>query len=106
MSGFDFGNLGGLMQMAQQRMGDLKVHAAQLKCEGTAGGGQVKVVITGEQVVESVSIDGKAMYDKDLLEDLIRAATSDALRQLREEMAVKVKEMTGGLPIPPGFLPF
>ena len=106
MSGFDFGNLGGLMQMAQQRMGDLKTHAEQLRCEGTAGGGLVRVIITGDQVVESVHIDGKAMYDKDLLEDLVRAATSDALRQLREEMAVKVKEMTGGLPIPPGFLPF
>ena len=102
MSGFDFSNLGGLMQMAQQRMAELKTHAATVKCEGTAGGGMVRVVVTGEQKVESVHIDGKAMYDKELLEDLVRAATSDALRQVQIEMGDKIKGMTGGLPIPPG----
>lgn len=106
MSGFDFGNLGGLMQMAQQRMAELKGHAASVRCEGIAGGGMVKVVITGEQVVESVHIDGKAMYDKELLEDLVRAATSDALRKVQLEMSEKVKQLTGGLPIPPGLFGF
>lgn len=106
MSGFDFGNMGGLLQMAQQRMQDLKTHASQVKCEGTAGGGLVKVVITGEQVVESVQIDGKAMYDKDLLEDLVRAATADALRKVQIEMGEKMKQLTGGLPIPPGLFGF
>lgn len=106
MSGFDFSNLGGLMQMAQQRMQQLKDNAEKMRCEGTAGGDMVKVVVTGDYQVVSVQIDGKAMYDKELLEDLVRAATSDALQKVRLQLAEQVKQLTGGLPIPPGMMPF
>ena len=106
MSGFDFSNLGGLMQMAQQRMATLKENAEKMRCEGTAGGDMVKVVVTGDYQVVSVQIDGKAMYDKELLEDLTRAATNDALAKVKAQLAAQVKELTGGLPIPPGMMPF
>lgn len=106
MSGFDFSNLGGLMQMAQQRMAELKTQAEALRCEGSAAGGKVKVVISGDYQVHSVEIAGDAMYDKELLEDMVRAATNDALQSVRLELSQKVKAMTGGLPIPPGLMPF
>ena len=105
MSQFDFSNLGGLMQMAQQRMQNIKDQAAKTRCEGTAGG-MVRVVVTGEMEVVTVEIDGKAMYDKELLEDLVRAATNDAMRKARAQMAEHLKAATGGLPIPPGLMPF
>lgn len=105
MSGFDFSNLGGLMQMAQQRMAQLKTEAEALRCEGNAGG-KVKVVISGDYQVQSIEIAGDAMHDKELLEDLTRAAMNDALRNVQSELAQRVKGLTGGLPIPPGILPF
>ena len=80
MSGFDFNNMGGLMQMAQQKMQELKDGAEKLRCTGTAGGGLVKVTVSGSYQVLSVDIDPKAMGDRELLEDLVRAATSDALQ--------------------------
>lgn len=106
MSGFDFSNMGGLMQMAQQRMQQLKDNAEKLRCEGSAGGGLVKVTVTGDYQVLAVNIDPKAMDDRELLEDLVRAATADALQSVRLELAAQVKQMTGGLPIPPGLMPF
>lgn len=106
MSGFDFSNLGGLMQLAQQRMQQLKDNAEKLRCEGTAGGGLVKVVVSGDYQVQSVSIAPKAMGDRELLEDLVRAATADALGKVRLELAQQIKTLTGGLPIPPGLMPF
>ena len=106
MSQFDLGNLGGLLSMAQQRMQQLKDNAANTRCEGTAGGGLVTGVVTGANEVVSVQIDDKAMEDRELLEDLVRAATSDALRQAKAELADQIKQLTGGLPIPPGLMPF
>ncbi|MFT4627809.1 MAG: DNA-binding YbaB/EbfC family protein [Myxococcota bacterium] len=103
---FDPNSMGPLFAGIQQAMAKMKAEAADLKCEGTAGGGMVKVVVTGDQQVVSVSIDPSAMDDRELLEDLIRAATGEALRQVRESMAGQMSQLAGGLPLPPGLLPF
>lgn len=106
MDPFDFGNLGALLGTFQQRVQEMKERAAATRCEGQAGGGLVKVVVTGDNQIESVSIGEEAMKDRELLEDLVRAATAEALRKVREEMEKNVAQLTGGLPIPPGMLPF
>ena len=106
MSQFDLGNLGGMMQMAQQRMGQFKENAKNIRAEGRAGGGLVRVVATGELQVVEVHISPKATEDPELLEDLIRAATNDALAAIRADLQRQIQSMTGGLPIPPGLMPF
>jgi len=106
MSQFDLGNLGGMMTMMQDRMRAFKEQSAALRCTGTAGGGLVKVTMTGAHEVVSVSIDPQAMDDRELLEDLVRAATSDAAAKVRSELEGTMKQMAGGLPIPPGMMPF
>lgn len=106
MSGFDLGNLGALMGGFQQRMAEMKAKAAATRCVGEAGGGLVKVVMSGEYVLVDVTIDPRAMSDREMLEDLIKAATSEALRKVRAEMEASLQQLTGGLPIPPGLLPF
>lgn len=102
MSGFDMGGMGGLMGGLQAKMAELKEKA---RGEGTAGGGIVKVIVAGDLQVLSVTIDAAAMTDRELLEDLVRAATNDALVAVQKEISAAVQQMFGGL-IPPGMLPF
>lgn len=105
MDNFDFGNIGALLGGMQQRVADMKAKQAALRCEGVAGGGLVKITVTGDFNVADVHIGEGAMDDRELLEDLVRAALSEALRNVQTEMANGMKEVTGGLPIPPGLLP-
>jgi len=106
MDQFDFGNLGALMGGFQQKMADMQAKQRELRVTGTAGGGLVTVVATGEFEIESVTISEEAYQDRELLEDLVRAATSEALRQVRQTMKENMSAITGGLPIPPGMLGF
>jgi DNA-binding YbaB/EbfC family protein len=106
MSGFDLSNLGALMGGFQQRVAEMKAKQAALRCVGEAGGGLVRVVLTGEYQLVDVTIDPKAMADREMLEDLIKAATSEALRKVQVELQAQMQQLTGGLPIPPGLLPF
>lgn len=106
MNQFDFGNLGAMLGGFQQKMAEMQAKQKALRVEGTAGGGLVKVVATGEFEVESVSIAQEAFEDRELLEDLVRAATSEAMRKVRESMKAGMADLTGGLPLPPGLLGF
>lgn len=106
---FDSGGMGGLMGLLggfQQRMEDMKRKAAETEVEGTAGGGLVKVRMTCDMEVQAVSIAEEAMKDREMLEDLVRAAAGEATRKARDEMAKSIQELAGGLPIPPGLLGF
>lgn len=102
------GGMGGLMGMLggfQQKMEAMKAQAARTSVEGTAGG-LVKVVMTADFNVQSVTIDPKAMDDREMLEDLVRVAVGDATDKARAEMARQMQGLMGGLPIPPGLLGF
>lgn len=90
--------MGGVAQAVQ----GLKSKAAEIECEGTAGGGLVRVIATGDSTVKSITISDEAFEDKELLEDLVRAATNEALRKTREAIASEMGALAGGLPIPPG----
>lgn len=106
MSNFDLGNMGALFGGLQQKMADMKAKQAAVRAEGSAAGGLVRVVATGEFTIESIHIDPTALDDHELLEDLVKAATNEAFRQVRDRMAASVQELAGGLPIPPGMLGF
>jgi DNA-binding YbaB/EbfC family protein len=112
---FDFGALGalgglgglsGLLGNFQQRVEAMKQRARETRVEGVAAGGLVRVCMAGDMSVESVRIDPKAMEDRELLEDLVRVAVSEAAEKARAEIARGMSELTGGLPIPPGLLGF
>ncbi|MEM6912347.1 MAG: YbaB/EbfC family nucleoid-associated protein [Pseudomonadota bacterium] len=93
----------------QQKMQEAQDSLAALEAEGVAGGGLVRVVINGKGYSRKVSIDPSLFSeeDKEVLEDLITAAINDAKAKLETETAAKMKEMTAGLPLPPGMkLPF
>jgi DNA-binding YbaB/EbfC family protein len=102
----------GLMKQAQQmqaKMAEAQLELEQTVVEGEAGGGLVKVVLTAKGSMRSVSIDPSLLKpdEKEILEDLILTAHMQARAKAEDAMAEKMKALTGGLPLPPGFkLPF
>ena len=105
MDGFDLGGMMGMLGGLQQKVQDLQAKAALTRVEGIAGGGLVRVVATGDQSILEVHIKPEAAEDTEMLEDLVRAATNEALRKAKQTMMEAMKEATGGLPIPPGLIP-
>ena len=103
--------LAGLMKQAQQMQDNMKKMQDQLanvEVEGQAGAGMVKVLITCRNEVKRITIDPSLLADdKDMLEDLLVAATNDALRRAEQTASEKMGTVTAGLPLPAGFkLPF
>lgn len=105
-------NLGNMMKQAQQmqaRMTELKEEMEAYEVEGAAGGGLVVLNLSGKFEVRGVSIDPSLIdpSDPEMLEDLIKAAFNDAKAKIDAHKAEKMADITGGLPLPPGFkLPF
>jgi DNA-binding YbaB/EbfC family protein len=95
-------NLQRMAMQMQQAMEKVKVELAETKVDGSAGGGVVKAVVTGDQKLVSVTIDPSAVdpADVDMLQDLIVAAVNDALRAARELGEAKMGAVTGGLRMP------
>ena len=92
-----------MMRQAQQLQAKLEKVQEELETltvEGSSGGGVVKIVMSGKQVVESVTIDPDAAEDVDLLQDLVAAAVNDAFTKTQELAAQKMSAVTGGLKIP------
>ena len=92
-----------MMRQAQKQLAQLQKIQEELETlivEGTAGGGVVKVVMTGKQTVESVEIDPDALEDVEMLQELVAAAFNDAISKTQELAAAKMGSITGGLNIP------
>ncbi len=105
------GGLGQLMKQAkqmQEAMQEAQEKLAELEVTGEAGGGMVKVVMTGRHQVRRVSIDDSLIGDdREMLEDLLAAATNDAVRRVAETTETQLSGLAGGLNLPPGMkLPF
>lgn len=96
------GNLARMAQQMQAEMERVQRELADEIVEGTAGGGAVRVTVTGKQEVLSVSIDPAAAEsgDVEILQDLVMAATNDALRASRELAERKLAAVTGGMRLP------
>ena len=87
-------------QRIQQQLQKVQEELETLTVEGSAGGGVIKVVMSGKQVVESVTIEPEAAEDLELLQDLVAAAVNDAFNKVQELTAQKMGPITGGLNIP------
>ena len=96
-------------QEMQSKMGDMQSQLDDLEIEGTAGAGLVKVVLSGKGDMKSLSIDDSlfSSEDREVLEDLIVAAHTQARSKVAEASAEHMKDLTGGIDLPPGFkMPF
>jgi nucleoid-associated protein EbfC len=99
------GNMANLMKQAQAmqaQMAKLQEEAATKTVTGTAGGGMVSVTANGGMEIVSVVINPEAVKtgDVDMLQDLVLAASNDALKKARQMMADQMKSVTGGMNIP------
>ena len=104
------GNLGAMMRQAQQMQESLKRvqdELETLEVTGEAGGGLVRVTLTGKHGVRRVTFDpGVAGDDRELLEDLVAAAVNDAVQRADALAQEKMGAVTAGLGLPPGLKPF
>lgn len=98
-----------MQQMQKKLQSDLANAQKELEesvVEGVAGGGSVKVSMTGDQTVKSVKIDKSAVdpEDVEMLEDLVMVAVNDALEKTRDLSNSRMGKVTAGLNLPPGLL--
>ena len=105
------GPLGNIMQQAQKMQENMKraqEELASVEVTGSAGGGMVSVTMNGRHEARRVKIDKALLGDDiEMLEDLIVAATNDAVNKVGEAAAARMAQVTGGMNLPPGFkLPF
>ncbi len=99
------GGMGNMMkqaQMMQARLQKLQSELVHKTAEGTAGGGMVKVVANGKNELVSITISKEAVNpdDVDMLQEMVLAASNQALKNIHEQVNSAMKEITGGMNLP------
>jgi len=105
------GNFNNLMKQAQAMQANMQkaqAEIANIEVIGEAGGGMVKITMTGKHEVKRVQIEPTVIgEDREMLEDLIAAAVNDATHKVEARVQEKMASLTAGLNLPPGMkLPF
>ena len=92
------------VQQIQERAERMQEELGALEIGGEAGGGLVRVTLTGKGEMKAIRIDPTLMKpdEAEILEDLIVAATRDAKAKVEVQMKDRMQELTGGLALPPG----
>ena len=106
-------NIGQIAKMAQQmqtQMAQAQQELAETTLEATAGGGAVRVIITGAQEVRSIEIDPLAVdaSEVEMLQDLVVTAINEAINRSKELERERMGSIAGGMGMPgmpglPGF---
>lgn len=101
----NMGNMNKIMkqvQKMQQDMAKLQEELQEKTVEATAGGGVVKVVASGKKQIVSIEISPEVVDpdDVEMLQDLIMAATNEALQKAEDMVAEEMGKLTGGLNMP------
>jgi nucleoid-associated protein EbfC len=98
-------NIGQIAKMAQQmqaQMAQAQQELAETTLEATAGGGAVRIVITGAQEVRSVEIDASAVDpdEVEMLQDLVMTAMNEAITRSKDLERERMGKIAGGMGIP------
>ena len=104
----------GMMQKAkamQDKMQDMQEQLADQEVEGASGGGLVSVIMTCKGEARGISIDESLLKveEKEVVEDLVKAALNDAKSKADQKLADETQKMMSDLGLPPGMagnLPF
>ena len=105
-------NIAEIMKQAgqmQAKMADMQAALEQMFVTGQAGGGLVRVTMSGKFTVKAIEIDPSLLKadEKEIVEDLILTALVDAKAKAEAVATEQMKAITAGLPLPPGMkLPF
>lgn len=103
-----FKELGQIASLAKQagkikeEMEKFQQRLPQITAEGDAGGGMVKVRVNGRMELLSVNLSDEALKDREMLEDLIRAAVNQAMERVRQTIAEESGKVLSSFGLPPG----
>lgn len=102
MRGGNMQNMMKQMQKMQKKMAEAQEELGEKKIEGTAGGGMVTVIVTGHKEIVDVIIKTEVVDpdDIDMLQDLVLAATNDALKKAEELTNQTMGQFTKGMNLP------
>ena len=101
----NMGNMNKLMKQVQKMQKDMVKLQEELQektVEATAGGGVVKVVVSGKKQLVSIEIDPEVVDpdDVEMLQDLVMAATNEALQKAEDMVTDEMNKLTGGINMP------
>lgn len=105
-------DIGEIMKQAgamQAKMKEMQERLAEMEVTGEAGAGMVRIILNGKGYAKAVAIERDLINkdDAEVLEDLIAAAINDGKAKLETASQEQMKDLTAGLPLPPGMkLPF
>lgn len=103
-----FGGMGNMQKMMKQvqkmqaDMAKLQEELSDMTVEATAGGGAVKITVTGKQEVRGIEIDPEILTpdDVEMIQDLLTAAFNEALRKSQDLASAEMNKITGGIKVP------
>jgi DNA-binding YbaB/EbfC family protein len=97
-----FGDLVKQAQKMQKQMAEMQEQLAQERFEATAGGGAVRAVVDGKQMLKELTISLETMKDGDatIVEDLVLTAVGEAQRASEARMKETLGRLTGGMNLP------
>lgn len=89
-------------QLMQQKMLRKQAELEEMTIEAAAGGGVVKVVVTGKQKIQSLEIDKSVVdpEDVEMLQDLVLAAVNEGIQKSHDMVQAEMAKVTGGLNVP------
>ena len=92
-------------QEVQKKMQKIQDELANNEYEGSAGGGMIKVTISGSGLAKKIFIDPSLIIkdEREILEDLLVAAFNDAKKKSDDGSSESIRSATSGIPLPPGF---
>ena len=104
----DFSDVLSQAKKMQEKMKETQENLRKIEVEGVAGGETVKIILNGDYELKNIKINENLLKEKkEILEDLIIAAHSDAKQKLKSKTSEEIEKITGGMGLPPGFkLPF
>ncbi len=103
--GFPGGNMNNLVKQAQKMQKQMQEKQEEMESKTldvTAGGGAIKITISGKKEIKAIVID-KDVVDPDdveMLQDLLMTSVNEAIRQVEEMTANEMSKITGGMGIP------
>lgn len=96
------GDLQKMLQTAKELQEKMEKELAEMRVEGSSGGGMVKVILDGRKNLHSIKLEPEIVNpaDCEMLEDLILAAFNDASTKVEEQIGAKLGALGAGFKIP------
>jgi hypothetical protein len=94
------------LQNLQSQFSEMQEKLKAITVTGSSGGDMVRVEMNGQFEVLDLSISPEVVdpNDVNMLQDLVKAALTDAQAKVKEKMQQEMSELTGGMDLPPGFM--